>query len=373
MRKVCAVLPVIFMIALAAGCSQKSGDGGKEKKEKGWVVGLSAANTGNTWCAQFVDDFSKRAQEYVDEGVLAGYTVSSTDGDITEQVTQCITMINNDVDALLIWPVSPTALQSVVDAADDKGTLLILANEPAAYEGHYALIGDNAQFQRIQAKWLVEQLGGEGNIVQITGTPGFAADTLRKEAAEEVFKNYPGIKTLASAPGNWNTTDAQQAMTTFLSTYNNIDAVFSQDVMGEGILKAFENAGIEPAIATGDYTKSFFKKWAELPALNSIGVTYQAGVIVSVLDMTVGLLQGREFKDGVLQPNPMDPSLINTIFINPAYVVTREGDPNAPWMEGLVGVKAITLDEALRILEDASDATGLDGWMSREEALQVFK
>jgi ribose transport system substrate-binding protein len=370
MKRTFGVLLVLVLALSVIGCSKKAET---VKKESGWIVGLSAANTGNTWCAQFVDDFSSRAQEYVDEGILGGFTVSSTDGDVTEQVTQCLTMINNGVDALLIWPVSPTALQSVVDAAEDKGILLIMANEPAAYEGHYALIGDNAQFQRIQAKWLVEQLGGQGDIVQITGTPGFASDILRQEAAAEVFKNYPNIRTLASAPGNWNTTDAQQAMTTFLSTYNKIDAVFSQDVMGEGILKAFENAGVLPTISTGDYTKSFLKKWKELPSLNSIGVSYQAGVIVTVLDLTVGLLQGKEFKDEVLQPNPMDTSLVNTIYINPAYVVTREGDPNAPWMQGLTGVEAITLDKALELLEDASDNTGLDGWMSRQEALQFFK
>jgi ABC-type sugar transport system, periplasmic component len=344
-----------------------------QKKTEGFVVGLSAANIGNTWCAQFVEDFENRAKEYIAEGVMSGMQVASTNGNVTEQITQCMTMINNGVDALLVWPVSPTSLQSVVDAAKANGVMIIMANEPGAYEDVPNIIGDNAEFQRIQAKWLVEQLNGKGDIVQITGFPGFAGDDLRQKAAAEVFADYPDIVTLASAPGNWSTTIAQQVMTTFLSTYDDIDAVFSQDVMVEGILKAFENAEVEPKIMTGDYTLSFFKKWKAKPHLNSIGVTYQPGVIVSVLDFTVNLLQGKKIKSEFLVANPLDPSMVNAVYIKPAYVVTRDGDQDAPWMKGLVGTKAISLDGVLKMLEGQSDTVSLDGWMSREEVAKYFE
>lgn len=360
------------MCAIAAVAATQTGASAGQKKTDGFVVGLSAANIGNTWCAQFVEDFENRAREYIAEGAMSDFQVASTNGNVTEQITQCMTMINNGVDALLVWPVSPSALQSVVDAAKANGVLIIMANEPGAYEGVYAIIGDNAEFQRIQAKWLVEQLNGKGDIVQITGFPGFASDDLRQQAAAEVFAAYPDIVTLASAPGNWSTTIAQQAMTTFLATYDDIDAVFSQDVMVEGILKAFENAEVEPKIMTGDYTLSFFKKWKAKPHLNSIGVTYQPGVIVTVLDFTINLLQGRKIKAEHLVANPLDPSLVNTVYISPAYVVTREGDPNASWMRGLTGTKAISLDAVLEMLKDESDTVSLDGWISREEAAAFF-
>ncbi|MCC8180467.1 MAG: substrate-binding domain-containing protein [Planctomycetes bacterium] len=342
-------------------------------KTSGFVVGLSAANIGNTWCAQFVEDFENRAKEYIADGIMSDYQVASTNGNVTEQITQCMTMINNGVDALLVWPVSPTSRQSVVDAAKAADVMLIMANEPGAYDGIPNIIGDNAEFQRIQAKWLVEQLNGKGDIVQITGFPGFAGDDLRQKAAAEVFANYPEIHTLASAPGNWSTTIAQQVMTTFLATYDDIDAVFSQDVMVEGILKAFENAEVEPTIMTGDYTHSYFKKWKAKPHLNSIGVTYQPGVIVNVLDFTVNLLQGKKIKPEFVVANPLDESLINTVYIAPAYVVTRDGDPNAPWMEGLSGTKAISLDAVLEMLAGQSDTVSLDGWVTREEVAAYFE
>ncbi|MDR1611802.1 MAG: substrate-binding domain-containing protein [Planctomycetota bacterium] len=373
MRKHGFTWVVLAVCAVAFVAAMPTGAVAGQKKTGGFVIGLSAANIGNTWCAQFVEDFENRAREYIAEGAMSDFQVASTNGNVTEQITQCLTMINNGVDALLVWPVSPTALQSVVDAAKANGVMIIMANEPGAYAGVPAIIGDNAEFQRIQAKWLVEQLRGEGEILQITGFPGFASDDLRQAAAAEVFADYPGIVTLASAPGNWSTTIAQQAMTTFLATYDDFDAVFSQDVMVEGILKAFENAEVEPEIMTGDYTLSFFKKWKAKPNLNSIGVTYQPGVIVTVLDFTIHLLRGKSIKKEFLVENPLNASMINTVYIKPAYVVTRDGDPDASWMRGLAGTKAISLDAVLEMLKDQSDTVSLDGWMSREEVAKFFE
>jgi ribose transport system substrate-binding protein len=373
MKRSLAVIVSVLLVLSGVSCSKSASSPTQESTKKdGFVVGLSAANTGNTWTAEFIEDWEIRTKYYQDKGIISRAVAASTDGDMTEQINQCLTMINNGVDALLIWPVSPTSLQSIIDAAEAKGTMILIANDPAAYEGTYAVIGDNATYQRILAMWLAEKLNGQGNIVQITGTPGFSSDILRQEAAMEVFSRYPGIKILASAPGNWNTTDAQAATANFIANYK-FDALFSQDVMGEGILKAFDNAGIAPTILTGDYTHGYFKKWAAISQLDSIGVTYQAGIVVNALDVAVRLLQGRKIKDSVLRINPMDDegTLKNTIYINPSYIVTREGDQNAPWMQGLVGSKAISLDETLKLLEGKSDGYMLDGWVD-EDVIESF-
>ena len=122
---------------------------------------------------------------------------------------------------------------------------------------------------------------------------------------------------------------------------------------------------------TGDYLKSYLKAWKEIDGLKSCSVTYDAWIGCTALDVALNLLQGKTFKDGVLQPNPADESMINAIVVDPAYVVTLEGDQNAPWMEGLTS-KAITLDEALELLADKDDTAALDGGLSTEEVAALF-
>ena len=320
-----------------------------------------------------IEDFEKQAEKYKSEGILADYMVSNTESDAAEQLNQINAMIDAGVDAIMIDAVSPTTIRSAVERAKKEGILVVVTNDPAAYEDTICVCGDNYSWQMIQAKWMVEQLNGKGNIVVISGVAGNSADTFRQKANDDVLANYPDIKILASAPGSWSQTEAQSVMTTFLSSYDNIDAVLEQDVMGEGVLKAYENAGKTPTIMTGDYTKSFLQKWSEMPDLNTIGVSYAPGNAVPALDVTIRLLQGKTLKEDVLEPNPMDENLINTIMLDPPYVITREGEQDAVWMEGLSGTKAITLDEAIEMMKDKADTAAVDGWISEEEVDALFE
>ena len=393
-RKILAALlsgvMVLSLAACTSGTSSSEGGGDGEgsseseeasgaltsfesDKEDGFVVGFSNGYWGNTWRAQMVEDFEKRAEEYKAEGVLSDYMVSNTNSDATEQLNQINAMIDAGVDAIMIDAVSPTTIKSAVEKAQEQGILVVVTNDPAAYEGTICVCGDNYTGQEIQAKWLVEQLGGKGDIVEISGVSGNSADTLRVQANKDILAEYPDIKTLASSPGSWSQTEAQSVMTTFLSSYENIDAVLAQDVMGEGIIKAYENAGKEPTVMTGDYTKSFLELWATMPDLNTIGVSYAPGNAVPALDVTVGLLQGKTIKEDVLEPNPMDESLVNAIMLDPPYVVTREAEPDAVWMEGLEGTQAISLDEALEIMADQASTAALDGWLTPEQVEEFFE
>ena len=381
---------VVGLAACTSGTSSSESSGGGESssesggasgaltsfesdKEDGFVVGFSNGYWGNTWRAQMVEDFEQRAEEYKAEGVLSDYMVSNTNSDATEQLNQINAMIDAGVDAIMIDAVSPTTIKSAVEKAQNQGILVVVTNDPAAYDGTICVCGDNYTWQEIQAKWLVEQLGGEGDIVEVSGVSGNSADTLRVQANEDILAQYPDINVLASSPGSWSQTEAQSVMTTFLSSYDNIDAVLAQDVMGEGIIKAYENAGKEPTIMTGDYTKSFLEVWSTMPDLNTIGVSYAPGNAVPALDVTVGLLQGKTIKEDVLEPNPMDESLVNAIMLDPPYVVTREAEPDAVWMEGLEGTQAISLDEALEIMADQASTAALDGWLTPEQVDEFFE
>jgi hypothetical protein len=78
--------------------------------------------------------------------------------------------------------------------------------------------------------WLVDKLGGKGNIVVITGVPGTSVDTLRTKAAKEVFAKHPGIKIVAESVGMWSQAVARTEMSKILATQNwdHIDGLWMQ-------------------------------------------------------------------------------------------------------------------------------------------------
>lgn len=387
------MLVALFVLAAFAGCVQKqeaadadaqAGDNAAADASdadavdassdgEGFVIGYANGYIGNTWRSQMVENFETKAEELKAAGIIKDYTIANTDNDVTEQMNQLNTMINDGVDALIIDPVSPTSLTSVVAKAKEKGILVVISNDPAAYEGTVAVVGNNYSWFEIQTKWIAEKLSGKGDIVMIDGVSGNAADTLRKQAAADVLANYPDIKVLGSAPGNWSQADAQSVTSTFLSSYENIDGILTQDVMAEGVLRAYETADKKVPIMTGDYIFSFLRKWAEDDSIDTIGVPYAPGISVDSLNVTIRLLQGKEIDEKYLSPNPMDESLVNAIMIDPPYVVTNEGDQDAPWMEGYDFTKAISIDEAVALGEGKPETAALDAWLSDEQIDAFFK
>lgn len=375
--KILALVLAVCMISALCACGKTAETPAAEETtstipEGGFKIACSTGMGGNTWVAQYNDDFTQHCEMYKEMGLVSDYQIVNTNADLTEQINQCTSLINSGIDCLILWPASTSGVQPIIELAKANDVLVIINNDPAAFEGTYCVCGNTTKFSSILAEWLCNELGGEGNIVRIEGMAGNNSNELRVPAEDEVIAKYPGITTLASGNGNYSQTVAQEVMTTFLSTYGDkIDGVLAQDVMGDGILKAYKNAGVTPTVMTGDYLKSYLKAWKEIDGLKSCSVTYDAWIGCTALDVALNLLQGKTFKDGVLQPNPADESMINAIVVDPAYVVTLEGDQNAPWMEGLTS-KAITLDEALELLADKDDTAALDGGLSTEEVAALF-
>ena len=103
-------------------------------------------------------------------------------------------MVQQGAKAIVVYPISPTALNEAVKNACDKGVMIVAYDgeitEPCAYNTHI----DQEEPARVTAEWLAKKLNGKGNIVMITGVPGTSVDTLRTKAAKEVFAKYPDIK-----------------------------------------------------------------------------------------------------------------------------------------------------------------------------------
>jgi ribose transport system substrate-binding protein len=367
------ILVAVMVISFMA-CTKKSAPAAAAGGEKtdGFVIGMSNGYFGNTWRAQHMQNYEDRAQYYKDQGIIKEFFTANTDTDVTEQINQLNAFLNNGCDAILINPAAPNAMKPVVDKALQMGVLVVMVDSGGPYPGTYCVFGDNVSWQRVQAVWLAEQLGGKGEVVEVAGVAGAPADVLRQAENRRVYSEiYPDIKIIRTVQGRWSPTEAQQLMTTILSSNISFDGIISQDVMSEGIIKAYENAGKTPPVMTGDYVKSFFVKWKTMPNLVTMGIPYPPGISKSAVDVTIKLLQGRKFKPGVLKPHVDDPSLVNCIYIDAPYVVTKEAQPNAKWMEGLVGTKAIGLDEALEILKNEADSFSLDGSLS-EEVIESF-
>lgn len=94
---------------------------------------------------------------------------------------------------------------------------------------------------------LIDELGGKGTIVRVSGVPGNSADTIRTAGADAVLKRNPGIKLAGELPGKWNPEDSQKAMQSLLARFPDVQGVIAQnDDIATGVIAALKAAGRKP-------------------------------------------------------------------------------------------------------------------------------
>src|SRR5690606_2651153 len=241
------------------------------------------------------------------------------------------------VDAIIINPQSPTAFDPVFAQAAAAGILVIATDaEVSSPDAIYVGI-DQKQYGVQAAEWLVETLGGEGNVVTIDGIAGNPANEARVAGYEEVFAQHEGINVLNQANANWDQAQGQQVMQNLLATYPDIDGVLVQDGMADGAWRAIEAAGrTEDIAATGEIRRDFLVRWQE-QGLNSAASVNPPGVMASALNVAVLALQGNEFREDVFTGQ-----YGNAIYIPIPFVDNDNLAENVAASEGQPGYWSVT-------------------------------
>ncbi|CAN5723462.1 sugar ABC transporter substrate-binding protein [soil metagenome] len=373
LRRVSALVTAACTAAALAGCVVDTHAATLGEAHPGpYTIAISNGYTGNTWRTQFISNLQNRAQELKAQGVLKDFTLVSAGTDINRQLSQIDQIVLDKPDAVLIAPTSGAAAEVAAEKFRAAGIVPFVINDPAPTKSAINIVPDNAAWYSTQTQWLVDGLGGKGEIVQVTGLPGNPSDTARQKAAGDILAKYPDITTVATVPGYWDQGKARQAMSTVLSSHKNIGGVLEQDIMGLGVIQAFESAGVPlPKYMTGDYTKGFLEKWKSLPALETMAVPYSPTDGADALNIIVKILAGGKLKAGVLQPNSIDSSILdNTILLPPSLAITRDGKKGT-WTPP--GMDVISLDEALRRVDGKPDTFAVEAPVSEEQINAYFQ
>lgn len=214
--------------AFALGASILVQGGAAHAAEK-FKIFLSMSFIGNDWQAEAANMVKAMAahKSMVDKVDLQ---VQVAGPNAQRQIQQINAMVQAGAQAIVIFPISPTALNAAVKNACDKGVLVFAYDAEITEPCAYNISIDQEEAGRVTAEWLAKKLDGKGNIISITGVPGTSVDTLRTKAAMEVFAKYPDIKIVAEAVGMWSQATARTELSKILATRNwdDIDGLWMQ-------------------------------------------------------------------------------------------------------------------------------------------------
>jgi len=230
---------------------------GSAASAQSYTIGITQNNVGvDSYQTTYEQAFIAAAEQNPDVEVV----VLDAGGDVARQIAQIQDLVQQEVDAMIIWPTNGQAVIPAVREAYQADIPVVITNSNIAEEGFdfvSAFSGpDNITQGSRSAEILCERftalgIENEARVVEITGQPGYTTAIERSEGFQERLPEVcPNVTLVDSQPGNWNREDAQRVMEAFLVQYDDIDGVYSgDDNMGVGALNAAIAAGRVDEIA----------------------------------------------------------------------------------------------------------------------------
>ncbi|WP_349362885.1 MAG: sugar ABC transporter substrate-binding protein [Roseitalea porphyridii] len=227
-------------------------------------------------------------------------------GDVARQIAQLEDLIQQEVDAIIVWPTNGEAVIPAVRKAHNADIPVIVTNSNIAEEGFDFVASfsgpDNITQGSRSAEIMCDKfkdmgIEDEARIVQISGQPGYTTAIERAKGFEDRLPEVcPNVELMETQPGDWNREKSQQVMEAFLVKYDDIDGVYSgDDNMGVGALNAAKAAGrAEDIIFVG--ATNFAVGYEAMEAGEYWGSIYQSPVddAEAALQTAIDVLEGKD-------------------------------------------------------------------------------
>jgi inositol transport system substrate-binding protein len=226
------------VLVLAGGCG--STGPGQAKKA---VVGVLLADTSDQFQVHLMTGMKEEG------GRDGAVDVVYMDGkyDAGRQLQQAENLLAQGVSALVLMAVDSKAAAPILALAGKSGTPVILVNRrlPDQEKARSYVGSEDVTAGEIEMRAVAQALGGKGNILILEGTYGHEPQIRRRKGYDNVLKEFPGLKVLASNTGKWYRNEAMAVVENWLQANRDVQAVVAQnDEMAIGALKAIEDAGL---------------------------------------------------------------------------------------------------------------------------------
>ncbi|TLF51951.1 ribose ABC transporter substrate-binding protein RbsB [Halomonas urmiana] len=179
--------------------------------------------------------------------------VLDSSNDAARELSNVEDALSRDIDVLLINPTDSDAVASGVRTANAQDVPVITLDR-SANGGNVVshIASDNVAGGEMAGEFIIEQLGGEGQVVQLEGVPGASATRNRGEGFMTAIEAMEGIELVATQPANFNRSEGLNVMENLLQAHQGIDAVFAQnDEMALGAQRALQASGLDDVVLVG--------------------------------------------------------------------------------------------------------------------------
>ena len=321
-----ALAPLAAVALIASACTggpgasaAPSGDGGGGGGGEGsYAIGYS--NGGGVGNGFREEQVCTAKAEALASGQVSELTTIHRNTDAAGQLSDIRDLVAAGVDAIVFNPNDPEALNPALEEANAAGITTVSVDAYVTNEDPYNLYNNQIKYAELGARWLFEQLGGEGTVYYMRGLAGHPADSDRDIGFKNVLEEFPDITVVPNEDGvftGWDPATTTQLINDFLASgqYADIDGIWTSG-MDSQVVDAIKAAGEDYVPIVGADLGAFVAQLLDeegYPGLEGAAVTNTAAVGGAGVNLAIKLLNGEtvETAEDAAQPNTvlLDPVL----------------------------------------------------------------
>ncbi|MDR7126999.1 ABC transporter substrate-binding protein [Pseudotabrizicola sp. 4114] len=210
-----------------------------------WKIGYASSYAGSTWRKAALDEVMNTLLPAAKEaGLVSEVVVTESDLKDAVQIQQMRQMVDDGVDAIIICCANVTALNPTIEYAHSRGVPVFSFSGYVTSPYAINVAANHMQGGYDMGKWLAEEMGAKGNVVLVSGIPGFASSDSFDLGAKKALEEYPEISVIGEIAGKWTDQVAQTELQKFLATNpQQVDGVLTQSAQENGVLNAMLQSG----------------------------------------------------------------------------------------------------------------------------------
>lgn len=296
-----------------------------------YTIGFSnPGGVGNGWREAMI--CSAKAQA-VKSGQVTEVKVTHRDTDAAGQLSDIRDLIAADVDTIVINPADPAALNPALAEAETAGIVVVSVDAPVTAPTAYNLSNNQEEYAYLGAKWLFEQLGGEGAVVYMRGIAGHPADTDRDTGFKRAMSEFPGITIAKETATKWDPPTGVGQINDVMSSGIAFDGIWTSGI-DQGIVDALKTAGHEWVPIVGADNAGFVQQLITEEGLTGAAVTNPPAVGGAGVELALRILNGNAPAEKTVLVNP---EIWNNADEAGKAKLTEVADPSIPplWPLGL--------------------------------------
>lgn len=300
MKKVLSLLMVIvlFMVPVLSACG--SDDASGENNSDKYKLGILAPAVTHGWVAAVAYHAENRVKELSDEVEYKIHT-SSDAGEMTSQLDDLITW---GADAIVAFP-QWEGMEAPIQRALDEGIEVVNFDIAINVEGVYRVAGDNYDMGVQGAKYIVDKIGTEGEVVILEVPSAGSVSELRKQGFLDTIQDIAPDMNLHTYATKFTREDGLKDFADILTSLDHIDAVFSMDdETSIGVLQAIREAGRTDikVVTGGGGMQEYFKMMPENKDIWIQSALYSPAMVKDAVDIALKVLKGEEVEKETIIP-----------------------------------------------------------------------